>query len=235
MIGQNLVARETEILKLLRVIHGSRLSYTVIGGYAVDAYSPLPRYSTDCDVVIEEKDLEAFSGLLRENGFNVEQTIYKNVLEGLQTKNFVKIVGDGTVTAELMVAGVKCRQTEAIWRATEIGGSSAEMRIVCVDDSVTSRVASREMLIVLKLHSGRDTDHRDIVMLAEDADWKAVRELCERGISSKLREQLSAALTRLGGADFEGTVKSAFRSKQSQSTRIAIAASKIKSLLGTLS
>ena len=42
----------------------------------------------------------------------------------------------------------------------------------------------------MKLHSGRDTDLRDVVMLTNDADWRRVKGLCGRGSTEKLIPQL---------------------------------------------
>ena len=51
--------REKEIFETLRNIRNFK--FVVIGGYAVNAYT-LPRFSVDCDIVIEDdsqlKDIE---------------------------------------------------------------------------------------------------------------------------------------------------------------------------------
>jgi hypothetical protein len=235
MSGQNPVAREAEIVRLLNAIHGSSLNYSLIGGYAVDAYSPLPRYSVDCDIVTETKELGDFTDLLMTNGFTTIETVYENEIEGIQTKSYVKRIPEGPVTAELMIDGVRCRQTEAVWKAHEVMNTTAEGRIVCVNDTLPSRVVSREMLIAMKLHSGRDTDHRDIVMLADGADWNSVKDFCDRGAKPKLKAQLEVALATLGAQGFGAALKAAFASKQDQGTRIAGAAGNISNLLRELS
>lgn len=93
--GVSLIAREAEIIGLLEEIHSSNLNYSVIGGYGVDAYSPLPRYSVDCDIVTENKELKGFDGLLKASGFDAVQTIYQNELEGVETKRYTKNVMGG--------------------------------------------------------------------------------------------------------------------------------------------
>ena len=234
MSGHNPIAREAEIIRLLDAIHESRLNYSVIGGYAVDAYSPLPRYSVDCDIVTEADELDGFADLLTREGFTEIETIYTDETEGIQTVRYVKQLPEGPVAAELMVDGVRCRQTEAVWKAREMSGTASERRIVCVNDAVLSRVVSREMLIALKLHAGRDTDHRDIVMMADEADWDTVRSLCDRGVEPKLKNQLEAALAALVSQDSGGTNRAAFASRQDQGTRIANAAAMISDLLRQL-
>lgn len=106
--------------------------------------------------------------------------------------------------------------------------------MVCVNRTVLSKVASKEMLIALKLHSGRDTNIRDVVMLAEEADWDTVRRFCDRGDKAKLRGQLESAVERLRSSNFGRTVKAAFGSKKSQDSRITNAAVKIEAFLKEL-
>jgi hypothetical protein len=232
--GFSLIAREAEIINLLEEIRGSGLNYSVIGGYGVDAYSPLPRYSVDCDIVTEKEELKGFDGLLKAKGFDKVQTVHENELEGVQTMSYTKNMTEGSVAAELLLGGVRCRQTEAVWSAKEIFETSSERNVICVNRTVLSNVASREMLIALKLHSGRDTDRRDVVMLAEEADWDTVRSLCDRGDKTKLKGQLELAVAELRASSFGGTVKAAFGSKQSQDTRIAAAAIRISGLMKEL-
>lgn len=45
--------REKEIFESLKVLKDKR--FVVIGGYAVNAYT-LPRFSVDCDIVVNKKD-----------------------------------------------------------------------------------------------------------------------------------------------------------------------------------
>lgn len=229
MIGEKLIAREAEVLKLLGIIHGANRAYTLIGGYAVDAYSPLPRYSVDLDIVVARPEVERYSSLFEKNGFD-EGSLYSNELGGLETRRFVKPVGEEHVFIDLLVDGVRCRQTEAVWKADEMGRMSSELRVIGVNGSALSTVASREMLISLKLHSGRDPDLRDVVMLATDADWTIVKTLSDRGSRPKLIGQLEHAVEVLSEAGFEGRFKAYFGSRQDEKNRVAVAMAKIRDL-----
>ena len=62
------VERENEILKTIRVFADASLDFVVVGGYAVSGLGR-HRFSVDLDVVIDEKDLDAFAKILEERGF----------------------------------------------------------------------------------------------------------------------------------------------------------------------
>jgi hypothetical protein len=87
MIGAPQTARENEILRTLEAVYPKGNRFTLIGGYAVDAYSPLPRYSVDCDMVIPKTELEALGGVLRELGYADGGAQWRDELSGLETRN----------------------------------------------------------------------------------------------------------------------------------------------------
>ena len=190
MIGQSLVAREAEVLKTLRAIHQMREKSTLIGGYAVNAYSTLPRYSVDCDIVVANPQVEKLLSFFKDRDYTEKGKAYLNEIEGIATRKLVKKVGGEQVSVDLLVDGVRCHQTGATWNEEEVSNTSRELRVTSVNGSVLSNVASRELLIAMKLHSGRDTDLRDVVMLTNDADWRRVKGLCGRGSTEKLIPQL---------------------------------------------
>ncbi len=234
MSGQSLVAREAEVLKTLQTIRQSGEKFTLVGGYAVNAYSTLPRYSVDCDLVVTRSQLKRLSSILDDQGYTNEGTAYLKGIEGLETHRFVKKVGGEKVYVDMLVDGVRCRQTEAVWKEEEYAKTSRELRVTGVNGSVLSNVASRDLLISMKLHSGRDTDLRDIVMLTRDADWEKVKELSNRGVREKLITQLKKEIGILGDGQFESQFKAAFASKQGDAGRIAKALSEIRKLLNEL-
>ena len=232
MIGERLTAREAEVLGLLRTI-GPERPYALIGGYAVDAYSPLPRYSVDLDFVISRPDLGQFASILAQSGFGDEGEPRAKV-EGVETKRFSRRVGDDKVSADMLVGGVRCRQTGAVWKAEEVGKTAMVQQVVGVNDSVPAKVASRELLIALKLHSGRDPDLRDVVMIATDADWGAVLTFVRRGSEPKVKEQLEHAAGVLTEPGFESRLKTYFGSGRAEGTRVRTAAAGVRDLLNKI-
>lgn len=230
---RSLVAREAEILDLLRALHKRGSGFTLIGGYAVDAYSPLPRYSADCDIVMAEADLPEISSFLAGRGY-VQAEAHHDKLEGMGTRRFMGKVGDDSVYVDALVGGVRCRQTGAVWMADEVRASSRELLVAGVNGSVLSNVPSREMLIAMKLHSGRDPDLRDVVMLASRAEWKDVLGLSRRGSREKVILQLESAAGVLGGREFEGRLKAYFGLRESAGRRIGTALGGIGQLLESI-
>jgi hypothetical protein len=220
MIGAPQTARENEILRTLEAVYPKGKRFTLIGGYAVDAYSPLPRYSVDCDMVIPKTELEALGGVLKELGYADNGAQWRDELSGLETRKFVKAVGAESVSVDMLIDGIRCRQTEAVWKEREVRGSSKVLRVVGVSRAVLSRVASRELLIAMKLHSGRGTDLRDVAMISESADWDLVAKWTGRGANDKVAAQLHRAVDEMTKPDFEGQLKAGFSSKKSEKRRI---------------
>jgi hypothetical protein len=218
--GPSLIAREDEILRTLEALYPKRDKFALIGGYAVDAYSALPRYSVDCDMVISSTETPGFAAFFKSQGYEDPGTLYSDELRGLEIIRFEKPVGEDTVSVDLMVDGIRCRQTEAVWKEREIRESSQENRVVGVNRSVQSRVASRELLIAMKLHSGRNTDLRDVVMLADSANWSLVAREANRGLQEKVVSQLVIASEKMGEPNFEARLKSSFGLKSSGHGRI---------------
>src|SRR3989338_7039843 len=63
--------RETEIFSILKEIKNQK--FVLIGGYAVNAYT-LPRFSVDCDIVVEgEQHVEAISKILVTKGYEKKE------------------------------------------------------------------------------------------------------------------------------------------------------------------
>ena len=233
MMGQQLVARETEILRLLGQLRGRPERFTLIGGYAVDAYSPLPRYSVDCDLVVAKEESASVLSWLHGEGYE-EEGEYRNELEGIETRMPSKKIGEASVSVDLMIGGLRCRQTEAVWREDEVRQTARELRVVGVNGSVLSNVASKELLIALKLHSGRDPDVRDVVMLADRAEWNEVRRLSNKGAKDKAVSQVESDIRIMSDKEFEQRLKASLGAKAGGERRINAALSEVRSLLGDM-
>ena len=60
--------------------------------------------------------------------------------------------------------------------------------------TTTARVINGAVLVAAKLHSGRETDLRDVLAVAEEIDLDTVTPHLQRGDKSALREQLRRGL-----------------------------------------
>ncbi|MHB2036934.1 MAG: hypothetical protein ACYCPW_09380 [Nitrososphaerales archaeon] len=94
-------------------------------------------------------------------------------------------------------------------------------KIIGVSSFVNSRVASSELLIAMKLHSGRDSDLKDAVMLIDNLFWQKLVIYIFRGSKEKVSKQLSSAVKRMQAKDFGPQLKSFFGLRKGESRRVS--------------
>lgn len=204
------VERENEILKTIRVFADVGLDFVVVGGYAVSGLGR-HRFSVDLDVVIDEKDLDAFARILEERGFErqAERTGFDEVYGG-RFVSYVKRIDGLPVTVDLLVGSLVCRATGASWSYEYIRRHSIVTEVSGIEISVRCRVPERELLIALKFHSGRRTDLRDSVVLVGGADFEEIVRHLRRGDLEKLRIQINRMLEMLGDPRLADSLKGVF-------------------------
>lgn len=209
MLRDNLESRETEIIRILSSLPRG---FVVIGGYAVSALS-VHRFSVDCDMVISRKDAEEFSDLLKKVGYRKEKSA-KGFDEAYQSEVdiYVKriIVGGMQLSVDLFIDGVTSRKTKASWSYEYIKENSTEAIVAGTRNSASITVPTKELLMVMKMHSGRDVDMRDIVMLSERVDWNAVLKHIGRGTKSNLVKQITNMIGRMEEEQFIQSLRAAF-------------------------
>lgn len=166
--------REKEVFETLKKIKKNR--FVVIGGYAISAYT-LPRFSVDCDIIVENnieakrigKELKKFSYKKKEAN-KIEQYYGEFVrYEKEVYKNF-------KVSFDILIGNVFDRHTKASFSAKWIFGNSA-IRLVkgkTIAEQLKMRVINPDALIVMKFISCRTADIRDVFMLmpqAKNLNW----------------------------------------------------------------
>ncbi|MFB6198438.1 MAG: nucleotidyltransferase domain-containing protein, partial [Halobacteriaceae archaeon] len=159
------IDRENEIFEVLQDFNAEGLEFVVVGGYGVSAYQH--RFSVDADLVLRSGDLEKFTAVLNQRGFE-KDTDRDLVYSGRYLAYMKK--EELPVTIDLLVSELQCRQTNAAWSYQHFEEHSVEKEINGSEQSVTVQVPSKELLIAVKLHSGRLTDARDAVALIKEAD-----------------------------------------------------------------
>jgi hypothetical protein len=70
------------------------------------------------------------------------------------------------------------------------------------------------MLVVLKLHSGRPTDYRDIVAVSKALDIAVIDEMLWRGNKEQVRQHIAALLSLLEKKEFVDSFKGVFMEKK---------------------
>lgn len=196
--------RENQLFEILHTFKERNLEFIVIGGYAVSASQH--RFSVDADLVITAEDIDQFTNILQEKGY--EKMEDQELAEG----RFISYEKDAElpVSVDLMVGTVQTRQTGASWSYDELAQHAEPTRIEGSEESVTVRVPEKELLMAMKLHSGRQTDARDVVALAEDVAFDEVADYLDRGNRERLRASLERVLKTITGENFEDAFKGVF-------------------------
>ncbi len=191
--------REKEIFYTLKKIKNYR--FVLIGGYAVNAYT-LPRFSVDCDIVIEDKATTA----------KIEKELEKiKYIRATDTdlvpyhKYFLKyektIIKHFKVSVDILIKNVYERQTRAIFSAEWVFKNSA-IRVLkgkTIQEELKLRIINPDALVAMKFVSCRSADIRDVFMLmpqVKDFEWvkKEVAKKCNfKNRFSKIKDKITSA------------------------------------------
>lgn len=220
------IRREIEILRILKLFHG--LDFIVVGGYAVDAYT-LHRFSVDLDIVVGKKDFEKFrtkqiltetcsttegfekfEAVLEKEGYLLK-TQKKDLDEAYsgEFRRYVKDVG-GKVSVDFLIGSLVARATGASWSFEFLKKNSQKRLVKGLTESIEAEVPSKELLVALKIHSGRLTDLRDIVMLSADIEKEKIPEMLARGDITALKKIVDKFISNLNGRNFVDSLKGTF-------------------------
>jgi hypothetical protein len=199
--------REQELLTTLEAINEVDLPYVLVGGWAVTAFNQ--RFSTDVDLVIPETAVDDYASFLLDRDY--ERT-GEHDTSGIYEGRFIQYSKDvgNPVSIELMVNALRCRQTDAEWSYRYLD-QHAQPVTVGRTLSVDTRIPERELLLAIKLHSGRFTDARDVVAAAADADFDRVETHLHRGDPEALAEQLASISEQLTDESFADSFKGEFQ------------------------
>ena len=213
-----LTSRETEIIRILRVLSEATDGFVVIGGYAVNAFGQ-HRFSADCDLATNRDNVPVIDAILLGEGYELRR---KEALPpiGVTIREYSKSVGGEPVSVELFVDTVVSTTTRGIWTYRFIHDNSVEAIVVGATDSTPSRVAQRNLLVAIKLHTGRTEDLGDVVMLSERVDWNTVARCAACGSKEQLIEQIDSGITEISSAKFASELKSTFAIRGDPTFRI---------------
>lgn len=207
MFREDLESREEEIIRTLSSLPRA---FIVIGGYATSALSA-HRFSVDCDILVSRKDLKEFRNQLRREGYSKKKsTTGFDKIYGGSVEIYNRRIGSGRVSVDLFIDSVTSRKTGAAWSYDYIRSNSSETTISGVRGSASVLVPSKELLIAMKIHSGRHADMRDIVMLCEDIDWKSVAKHAARGEEAVLLNMLTDIISKTAEGQFASSLRAAF-------------------------
>src|SRR3989338_5302685 len=115
--------REKEVFETLKKI--KKYDFVVIGGYAANAYT-LPRFSVDCDIVVENSfEAKRIEKELKKLGYKKEENNASLPYHGAFARYEKEIIKNFRVSFDLMIENVFDRHTQANFSAKWIFDNSA--------------------------------------------------------------------------------------------------------------
>lgn len=204
------IDRENEIFDILEGLLLENLEFIIVGGYAVSSYKH--RFSVDADIVIKKEDQEKFEKILKEKKFKQQQS---RILENIYDSEFMRYEKkDPAVSVDLLINGLVSRTTDASFSFDLISKDSQKRKIIGIEKEIEARIPSKELLIAMKLHSGRLTDIRDIAALAKNTDLEKIKKLILKGNLEIVRKNLKELKETIKDKNFIDSFKGVFIEKK---------------------
>ncbi|MBI4918620.1 hypothetical protein HY837_01720 [archaeon] len=205
------IDRENKIFEVLQSFVNEKLNFIIIGGYAVSAYKH--RFSVDADVVIKKEDKPKFEEVLKNKKF--VKTVVKK-LDHVYAPEFIRYETKEKlpVSIDLLINGIGSRNTDASFSFEELQSCCESKKIIGKEKEVLALVPKREILIMLKLHSGRLTDFRDVAALCQKIDISLVERFLWRGKKEIVKENIKKLLTLIETRPFIDSFKGVFIEKK---------------------
>ncbi|MFQ3476568.1 hypothetical protein HKK80_09965 [Halonotius sp. F2-221B] len=201
--------RSDALIELLEEITQAGHEYVLVGGYAVSAFNA--RFSTDLDIVVAPDSKAECAEFLERQDFEETDSHAKEWLYDTEVIEYEKrLTPQQPIGFDLLVNGLGCRQTEAQWSFDYLYDHSHQQQVSGGTVTTTARVIDGAVLVAAKLHSGRETDIRDVLAVAEEIDLDTVTTHLLRGDDNALREQLAEGLEILESDELKHGYRSDF-------------------------
>lgn len=205
---EGLIKKENDIFEILNKFVDSKLNFILVGGYAVSAFKH--RFSVDADIVVKSENLPNFETILKKSGFR--ETISKE-LKDIYSSKFVRYEKE-QASVDMLIDALASRTTNASFSYDLILSNSIKKKIIGIEKEVTARIPTKEMIIVMKIHSGRLTDFRDIAALAKDTNLDLIRKYLFIGDLKELNKNLSKLHNAVNDKNFVDSFKGVFIEKK---------------------
>ena len=119
-----------------------------------------------------------------------------------------------SASIDLLIGGLGSRTTKASFSFEQLQSHAQKRTIIGTEKEVIALVPDREVLIALKIHSGRLTDFRDIVALCKNIDLKIVQEFMAVGEPEVIRQNIQKLMALLDQKGFIDSFKGVFQEKK---------------------
>lgn len=185
--------REAETFRILNIIKEITRHSILIGGCALNAYSAFPRFSLDCDLVVIADDYGKIRDFLINDGF-------KEIEVKSDFARFEKKVRAMKTGVDLMIDKIVDRQSGITFDFADItsGSKLVELKAKSNPSLKTEfRIASPEILFLMKLASFQRQDIRDAFMLSSyTLDKERIQALIQKYLSSDLLKKRIKSLKK---------------------------------------
>lgn len=205
---EELIKKENEIFAILQRFIESNLDFIVVGGYAVSAFKH--RFSVDADIVIKSTDLPKFEEVLKKDNF--KKTITKE-LENIYFSKFVRYEKE-QASVDILIDALASRGTDASFSYELLFKNSIKKKIIGIEKEVFARIPIKELLVVMKIHSGRLTDFRDIAALARETNLDMIRKFLFIGNLKQIGQNLHNLNKVVNDKNFVDSFKGVFLEKK---------------------
>jgi hypothetical protein len=201
--------RSDALIELLEELTEEGHEYVLVGGYAVSAFNA--RFSTDLDIVVAPDSKRDFIEFLEQRDFEQTDSHAKEWFYDTEVIEYEKrLTPQQPIGFDLLVNGLGCRQTEAQWSFEYLYDYSHQQEVRGGTVTTTARVIDGTVLVAAKLHSGRETDLRDVLAVAAEINLDAVTPHLQRGDDDALRMQLERGLDILTSDELKHGYRSDF-------------------------
>lgn len=208
------LSRENEIIHLIKLLSESKLDFIVVGGYAVSIHKK--RFSIDIDIVIKEANVSNFESVLEKEGYAGGYSKEISAVYGEKFKRLEKKIDTNTqtpkasrnmsVSVDLLINGVVSRLTGGSWSYDLLLENSTKGTL----QGAEFLSPTKELLVAMKMHSGRFSDMRDIAALYENTDHAVILKYAKRGDIEKLKAALREEIRFMESPNFKDSFKGIF-------------------------
>jgi hypothetical protein len=202
--------RSDALIELLEELTQKNHEYVLVGGYAVSAFNA--RFSTDLDIVVAPNSKTEFVEFLEAHRFEETNSHAKEWFYDTEVIEYEKrLAPQQPIGFDLLVNGLGCRQIEGQWSFDCLYDHSQQQEVSGGMVTTTARVIDGAVLVAANLHSGRETDLRDVLAVVEEIDLEAVTPHLRRGDAVALRTQLERGLEIVESKELKHGYRSDFR------------------------
>lgn len=161
--------------------------------------------------MVAAEDRDSFRSFLDDHDFEQVDSHEKSWFYDTEVVEFEKrLAPTQPIGFDLLVNGLGCRQTGAQWSFEYLREHSRTREISGGTSSTVARAVEGPLLVAAKIHSGRETDFRDVVAIAPEIDLDAVTPHLHRGDDDELCQQLHRGVEILDSDDLRHGFRSEF-------------------------